>query len=134
MHNSQTDAFLEKKREEEIIYGETYLSRCFSLWGAGLRVSEGILGRSARGTGRRNHLRFRLDGCGPFGAGPELSEEALRESTIVGQMGIHPLITALESGAQYILAGRSCDIALFAPDMIRRGIDPGLAYHCGPRP
>src|ERR1700689_3859479 len=46
-------------------------------------------------------------------------------------MGIPPLITALESGAQYILAGRSCDIALFASDMIRRGIEPGLAYHVG---
>ena len=67
----------------------------------------------------------------PTGAGPELNEEALRESTIVGQMGIHPLITALESGAQYVLAGRSCDIALFAADMIRRSIDPGLAYHVG---
>jgi len=65
------------------------------------------------------------------GAGPELSEVALRESTIVGQMGIHPLITALESGAQYVLAGRSCDIALFASDMIRCGIDAGLAYHVG---
>ncbi|MEH2505289.1 hypothetical protein V1290_004100 [Bradyrhizobium sp. AZCC 1578] len=65
------------------------------------------------------------------GLGPELDEEALRESTIVGQMGIHPLITALESGAQYIFAGRSCDIALFASDMIRRGIDAGLAYHVG---
>ncbi|HTW69604.1 MAG TPA: DUF4387 family protein [Acetobacteraceae bacterium] len=67
----------------------------------------------------------------PTGAGPELNEHALRESTIVGQMGIHPLITALEAGAQYILAGRSCDIALFASDMIRRGIDAGLAYHVG---
>lgn len=67
----------------------------------------------------------------PTGLGPDLKEEALRESTIVGQMGIHPLLTALESGAQYILAGRSCDIALFASDMIRRGIDPGLAYHVG---
>jgi hypothetical protein len=65
------------------------------------------------------------------GLGPELSEDALRESVIVGQMGIHPLITALESGAQYILAGRSCDIALFASDMIRRGVDVGLAYHVG---
>jgi hypothetical protein len=65
------------------------------------------------------------------GAGPDLSEAALRESIIVGQMGIHPLITALESGAKYILAGRSCDIALFASDMIRRGIDAGLAYHVG---
>ena len=67
----------------------------------------------------------------PTGVGPELSEDALRESTIVGQMGIHPLITALEGGAQYVIAGRSCDIALFASDMIRRGIDAGLAYHVG---
>lgn len=74
---------------------------------------------------------FRKGALLPTGTGPELSEEALRESTIVGQMGIHPLITALEDGAQYILAGRSCDVALFASDMIRRGIDPGLAYHVG---
>jgi hypothetical protein len=74
---------------------------------------------------------FRKGALRPTGTGPELSEEALRESTIVGQMGIHPLITALESGAQYLLAGRSCDIALFASDMIRRGIDAGLAYHVG---
>jgi len=67
----------------------------------------------------------------PTGVGPSVTEEGLRESTIVGQMGIHPLITALEAGAQFILAGRSCDIALFACDMIRRGIDPGLAYHVG---
>src|SRR5580692_333124 len=74
---------------------------------------------------------FRKGGLRATGRGPNLSEEALRESTIVGQMGIHPLITALESGAQYLLAGRSCDIALFASDMIRRGIDAGLAYHVG---
>jgi hypothetical protein len=67
----------------------------------------------------------------PTGVGPQLCESALRESTIVGQMGIHPLMSALESGAKYILAGRSCDVALFASDMIRRGIDPGLAYHVG---
>ncbi len=74
---------------------------------------------------------FRSGALRATGLGPELSEDALRESVIVGQMGIHPLITALESGAQFILAGRSCDIALFASDMIRRGIDPGLAYHVG---
>jgi Domain of unknown function (DUF4387)/Acyclic terpene utilisation family protein AtuA len=74
---------------------------------------------------------FRKGGLRATGRGPELSEAALRESTIVGQMGIHPLMTALEDGAQYIIAGRSCDIALFASDMIRRGIDPGLAYHVG---
>jgi Domain of unknown function (DUF4387)/Acyclic terpene utilisation family protein AtuA len=74
---------------------------------------------------------FRKGALRPTGAGPELSEDSLRESVIVGQMGVHPLITALESGAQFILAGRSCDSALFASDMIRRGIDAGLAYHAG---
>ncbi|WP_299134444.1 acyclic terpene utilization AtuA family protein, partial [uncultured Amaricoccus sp.] len=67
----------------------------------------------------------------PTGVGPELDEAALRESVIVGQMGIHPILTALEAGAQYVICGRSCDIALFAADMIRRGIDAGLAYHVG---
>lgn len=74
---------------------------------------------------------FRKGALRTTGLGPELDEKALRESVIVGQMGIHPIITALESGAQYILAGRSCDVALFASDMIRRGIDSGLAYHVG---
>ena len=74
---------------------------------------------------------YRSGALRPKGRGPDLDEQALRESVIVGQMGVHPLITALESGAQYILAGRSCDVTLFAADMIRRGIDAGLAYHVG---
>lgn len=64
-------------------------------------------------------------------ANPTLDAEAIAASTIVAQMGIHPLITALEGGAQYIFAGRCCDVALFAADMIRRGITPGTAFHAG---
>ena len=67
----------------------------------------------------------------PTGDGPALDEQALRHSVIAGQMGIHPIITALEAGAQYVFAGRSCDVALFAADMVRKGIDAGLAYHVG---
>src|SRR6202000_1164554 len=74
---------------------------------------------------------YRAGALRPTGAGPVLSEDALRESVIVGQMGIHPLLTALDSGADFILAGRCCDSALFASDMIRHGIDAGLAYHAG---
>jgi hypothetical protein len=74
---------------------------------------------------------YRSGALRPTGQGPDIDEQALRESVIVGQMGVHPLITALEGGAQYILAGRACDSALFAADMIRRGIDAGLAYHVG---
>jgi hypothetical protein len=67
----------------------------------------------------------------PLGAGPALDEAALRASTIVAQMGIHPLFAALAAGAKYVFAGRACDAALFAADMIRHGISPGLAYHVG---
>jgi hypothetical protein len=74
---------------------------------------------------------YRKDALQPTGAGPDLDEAKLRESIIVGQMGVHPLISALDDGAQFIFAGRSCDSALFASDMIRRGIDAGLAYHVG---
>jgi hypothetical protein len=66
-----------------------------------------------------------------LGEMPALTADVIAQSTVVGQMGIHPLITALEEGARCILAGRACDIALYASDMIRRGIDPGIAYHVG---
>ena len=96
-------------------------------------------GCEGRGDPRPSSIRRSSSrNCGPArcarpASGPDLDEDALRESTIVGQMGIHPLITALESGAQYILAGRSCDIALFASDMIRRSIDAGPRLPRRPR-
>jgi Acyclic terpene utilisation family protein AtuA len=40
-------------------------------------------------------------------------------------------VSALEGGAQYVIAGRACGASIFAADMIRRGISPGLAYHVG---
>jgi hypothetical protein len=67
----------------------------------------------------------------PLGPGIALNEEALCQSTIVGQMGVHPIVSALEGGAQYVIAGRACDASIFAADMIRRGISAGLAYHVG---
>jgi hypothetical protein len=67
----------------------------------------------------------------PLGQGIALSEESLRQSTIVGQMGVHPIMSALAEGAQYVIAGRACDASIFAADMIRRGVNPGLAYHVG---
>jgi hypothetical protein len=67
----------------------------------------------------------------PLGEGIALNEATLRQSTIVGQMGVHPIMSALAQGAQYVIAGRACDASIFAADMIRRGISPGLAYHVG---
>jgi hypothetical protein len=67
----------------------------------------------------------------PLGRMPALTPEMVQQSAIVAQMGIAPFIKALEMGAQVVLAGRACDVAIFAADPVRRGLDPGLAYHAG---
>ena len=61
-----------------------------------------------------------------------LTEEAIRRSRhIVGQMGVEPLVEAIATGADVIIAGRSYDAALIAALPIRRGFDRGLAIHMG---
>lgn len=50
---------------------------------------------------------------------------------VVAQMGPEPFVSALERGAQVILAGRACDDSIFASLPILRGYDPGLATHMG---
>jgi len=72
-----------------------------------------------------------LDQLTPLGRMPAVTPEMVQQSAIVSQMGIAPFIKALEMGAQVVLAGRACDVAIFAADPVRRGLDPGLAYHAG---
>ena len=68
----------------------------------------------------------------PLGPVPELTEENLnRPNSIVGQMGVEPIIEALRNGAQLIVAGRAYDPALFAAYPIFKGFDPALAFHLG---
>ncbi len=68
----------------------------------------------------------------PLGPVPELTEEAINESTnLVAQMGVEPLIEALDGGAEVVLAGRCYDPAVFAALPIREGYDPGLSLHLG---
>ncbi len=50
---------------------------------------------------------------------------------IVGQMGVEPLIGALDAGAGVVLAGRAYDPAVFAAQAIRCGFNPGPAIHLG---
>lgn len=50
---------------------------------------------------------------------------------IVAQMGHEPIIRALETGADIVVAGRAYDPSSFAAVCIRGGFDPGLAYHMG---
>lgn len=64
--------------------------------------------------------------------GPQLTatEESIRESAhLVSQIGVAPILAALEGGADVILAGRACDTAIYAAPCIWKGYDPGLSFH-----
>lgn len=54
-----------------------------------------------------------------------------RAEHIVGMMGAEPIMAALEAGATLIIAGRASDSALFAAMPLRRGFEPGFAWHAG---
>lgn len=54
-----------------------------------------------------------------------------RTDRIVAMAGIHPYVKLLDLGADVIIGGRSCDIALFAAPAIRAGFPDGLAYYLG---
>ncbi len=59
------------------------------------------------------------------------SETIERSRHIVAQMGVEPIIEALKSGADVIIAGRSYDPAIMAALPILHGFDKGLAFHMG---
>jgi len=66
----------------------------------------------------------------PMPSAPCLTREDIEHSAhIVGQIGTEPYISAFEQGAQVVIAGRSCDTAIYAALPIWRGYDPGLALH-----
>ncbi|MDA3924276.1 MAG: acyclic terpene utilization AtuA family protein [Kiritimatiellae bacterium] len=69
----------------------------------------------------------RLQPCGGAGA-----FDVSRISDLchpVAQFGTDPIINALDTGADVILAGRCCDTAIFAALPIQRGFPAGLALH-----
>ncbi|MCY4086214.1 MAG: acyclic terpene utilization AtuA family protein [Actinomycetia bacterium] len=68
----------------------------------------------------------------PFDTGEELTADAVAASArIVAQMGLEPIAEALRQGSNVILAGRSCDDAIFAALPVLQGFDRGLALHLG---
>lgn len=78
---------------------------------------------------KRRAARSPLESLGPEDS---LTDALIdRCGPIVAQMGVEPLIKALDAGAEVIIAGRACDDAVFAALPILRGFDPGLALHCG---
>jgi hypothetical protein len=69
----------------------------------------------------------RIMPCGPSG---NLTDETIKKtSRIVAQMGAGPFRAALEQGADVVIAGRSCDTAIFAAMPLQKGFDPGLVFH-----
>ncbi|MCK4259308.1 MAG: acyclic terpene utilization AtuA family protein [Halanaerobiales bacterium] len=50
---------------------------------------------------------------------------------IVGQMGVEPIVEALQGGADVVIAGRVYDPTAFAGLAIIKGFDKGLAMHMG---
>eukprot|EP00127_Corallochytrium_limacisporum_P006310 Clim_evm21s225 gene=Clim_evmTU21s225 len=66
-----------------------------------------------------------------LGCMPEITKAAVQECVCVPQMGVAPLITALNHNARVIFTTRVCDVAIFACDPLRQGIKAGIAYHAG---
>lgn len=68
----------------------------------------------------------------PLGPEPKLTPEIVDEATrLVALMGVEPLIRALEVQPDLVIAGRSCDAAIFASVAIKEGFPKGLAWHLG---
>ncbi len=77
-------------------------------------------------------LAFAAGRVQPLGAAPPLDAAAIDATvSIVAQMGVEPIMEALDGGADLVIAGRACDAAIFAAPAIRAGADPGLAWHMG---
>jgi hypothetical protein len=74
---------------------------------------------------RENRIR-------PLDPAPPVDARTIdRSIRVVGMMGVEPLQRALEGGADFVLAGRCSDSALFAALPILRGFPEGLAWHAG---
>lgn len=59
-----------------------------------------------------------------------LTEQNVKiSSKIVSQIGIAPIVDALNNKAQVIVCGRACDTAIYAAPCIYNGYDHGLAFH-----
>jgi len=67
-----------------------------------------------------------------YESGKPLTEKDIDRSVrLVAQMGVEPIIKALEANADVILCGRALDAAVFAAVPMRGGVDPGIAHHVG---
>lgn len=75
----------------------------------------------------------RFDTVKPLGLTvPELTTDRLEKTNgVVAQMGVEPIIEALQEKPNIIVCGRAYDPAPFAAPAILAGCDPALSYHLG---
>ena len=67
-----------------------------------------------------------------LGIAESLTAEVVKNCPrVVAMMGVEPVVKALQQGADVIIAGRSCDDAIFAAVPIFHGKDKGLSLHMG---
>ena len=86
-------------------------------------VPEALLGRVSGGM---------VEGASRSPDGVPLAAADVESSeTIVGMMGVGPIVDALRAGADVVVAGRAVDAAVIAAYPVYRGFDMGLAYHMG---
>lgn len=64
-------------------------------------------------------------------AGELTREEIENTSRIVGQMGLEPIMAALDNDVDLVLTGRAYDPTVFAAPCIKAGFPEGLALHMG---
>jgi Acyclic terpene utilisation family protein AtuA len=68
----------------------------------------------------------------PLDGAPPLTPELIDATDhVVSVMGVEPYVAAFEQGAEVIIAGRSCDDAIFAAYPVYKGFDKALAIHLG---
>lgn len=68
----------------------------------------------------------------PLGPVAQLTEEEVfASSNLVAQMGLEPIMEALQEGAEIVLAGRAYDPTAFAALPVLKGYDLALALHLG---
>jgi hypothetical protein len=68
----------------------------------------------------------------PLCPAPELQETSVRQAErFVAMMGIEPIQSALNLGAQVVVAGRCSDVAIYAALPVLEGIPKDVAFHAG---
>lgn len=76
------------------------------------------------------HDRLRAGDIRELGGVAPLTADTIDQSqNIVGMMGAEPIMQALQSDADVILAGRSSDTAIFAAFPLLQGQEPGPVWH-----